>query len=162
MSIELSYLASTTFIKVSILCFYRRMTGSLKNAFVYGVWISIFFCILYGILFSFLIIFTCTPVVGFFHLFDLTWRVRNELSCQDEGAIVVVCAIIGTVQDLVICLLPVFLIWNLRMPKRQKAALCGIFCMGLVTCICGIMRTYYATYVYYCECTHSTRVHRLC
>ncbi|KAJ4364776.1 hypothetical protein N0V95_000724 [Ascochyta clinopodiicola] len=54
-----------------------------------------------------------------------------------------------TVQDFIICLLPVFLIWNLRITKTQKFALCGIFALGLVTCICGILRTYYATYVYY-------------
>jgi hypothetical protein len=152
MSIELNYLASTTFIKVSILCFYRRMSGSLKNIFVYAVWAMIVFCVLYGILFSFLIIFTCTPVIGYFRMYDLLWRVRNELSCNDEGAIVVACAIIGTVQDLFICLLPILLIWNLKMAKRQKAALCGIFGMGLITCVCGILRTYYATYVYYGEC----------
>jgi hypothetical protein len=153
MAVELNYLASTTFIKISILCFYRRMTGSIKTAFVYGVWAMIVFCMLYSIIFAILIIFTCTPVVGFFHLFDIIWRVHNELSCRDEGAIVVACAIIGTIQDLFICLLPVLLIWNLKMARRQKAALFGIFGIGLITCVCGILRAYYATYVYYGKCT---------
>ena len=35
MAIELNYLFSTTLIKISILCFYRRMSDSLKNLFVY-------------------------------------------------------------------------------------------------------------------------------
>jgi hypothetical protein len=149
MAIELNYMVSTTLIKISILCFYRRITGSLTNAFVYWVWGSIIFCVGYGLLFFFLILFTCSPVVGYFHLFDLMWRMQNEVHCNNEGAIIVACAAISSVQDLVICMLPIFLIWNLQIPRRQKAALCAIFGMGLVTCVCGILRTYYATYVYY-------------
>lgn len=149
LAIELTYLASTTLVKVSILCFYRRITGSLTNTFVYTTWGSIVFCSVYGILFSLLIVFTCTPVVGFFHIYDPIWRARNTVDCHNEGAIIVACAAISTVQDLVICMLPIFLIWNLKITKRQRLALCGIFGIGVVTSICGIMRTYYATYVYY-------------
>jgi hypothetical protein len=149
-AVELNYLVSATLIKVSILCFYRRITGTLKDAFVFSTWAMIAFCIISSIIFSFLIIFTCNPVVGSFHLFDFAWRVKNEVTCLDEGAIIVACAIVGTIQDFFVCLLPVLLVWNLKMSKRQKVALCGIFAVGLITCICGILRTYYATYVYYC------------
>ena len=151
MSIELNYLISTTLIKISILCFYRRITGGLTNKFVYWVWGSIIFCIVYGVLFTLLIAFTCRPMVGFFHIYDAAWRLENELSCYNEGIAIVACAAVSTVQDLVICMLPIFLIWNLRIQKRQKVALCGIFGMGLVTSVCGILRTYYAAYVYYCK-----------
>lgn len=151
MSIELNYMISTTLIKISILCFYRRINGGLQNGFVYWVWGSIVFCIIYGVLFTLLIAFTCSPVVGYFHVVDTMWRLHNELSCRDEGAIIVSCAAISTVQDLIICMLPIFLIWNLRIQKRQKIALCGIFMIGLVTCVCGLLRTYYATYTYYCK-----------
>lgn len=151
MAIEILYLTCTTPIKISILCFYRRITGSLTNKFVYSTWGSIILCALYGILFTLLIIFTCSPVVGYFHVFDIPWRFTNELHCFNEGAIIVACAAISTVQDLVICMLPIFLIWNLRITRQQRFALCGIFGMGIITCICGILRTYYATYVYYCK-----------
>lgn len=151
MAIELNYIASTTLIKVAILVFYRRITGTLKNAFVYSVWAMIAFCVIPSIIFAFLIIFTCSPVIGFFRLFDLKWRLQNELKCQNEGAIIVACAIVGTIQDFIVCLLPIVLVWNLKMSRRQKAALCGIFGVGMITCVCGILRTYYATYVYYCE-----------
>jgi hypothetical protein len=151
MSIELNYLISTTLIKVSILCFYRRIADRLTNQFIYWVWGTILFCIVYGILFTMLITFTCTPVKGFFRYFDIMWRLKNELTCRNEGAILVSCAIISSVQDFIICMLPVALIWNLKISNRQKLGLCGIFGMGLITCICGILRTYYATYLYYCE-----------
>jgi hypothetical protein len=154
LAIELNYLVSTTLIKISILCFYQRLSGSLKTVFVYGVWAAIASCVVYGVIYTFLLIFTCNPVIGNFRLFDLAWRLENELTCLDEGAIIVSCAVISTIQDLVICLLPVFLVWNLKIHRRQKAALIAIFALGLVTCVCGIMRTYYATFVYNCKPIH--------
>jgi hypothetical protein len=132
MSIEINYIICTTLIKVSILCFYRRITASITINFVYWVWGSIIFCILYGITFILVIAFTCTPANGFFRIFDIYWRVQNELTCRNEGAIIVAVASISTVQDFIICLLPIFLIWNVQIPKTQKFALCGIFGLGLV------------------------------
>ncbi|RAR09048.1 integral membrane protein [Stemphylium lycopersici] len=127
LAIELNYMVSTTLIKVSILCFYRRITGRLTNQFVYWVYGTIAFCIIYGIVFTFVIIFTCTPVEGFWRFFDVAWRLQNDLKCRNEGALIVACAAISSVQDFVICLLPILLIWNLQISKRQKFGLCGVF-----------------------------------
>ncbi|EMD94642.1 hypothetical protein COCC4DRAFT_147404 [Bipolaris maydis ATCC 48331] len=149
LAIELLYMISTSLIKVSILCFYRRITGRLTHQFVYWVYATIAFCVIYGVVFTFVILFTCTPIEGFWRYFDIAWRIQNKLVCRDEGAIIVACAAISSVQDFIICLLPVLLIWNLQISKRQKLALCGIFGMGLITCFCGLMRTYYATKLYY-------------
>ncbi|EMD94519.1 hypothetical protein COCC4DRAFT_204357 [Bipolaris maydis ATCC 48331] len=136
MAIELSYMISTTLIKISILLFYRRLTGSLTNRFIYLVWICIVACILYFVSFIILIFFACSVAVG-----------RKD--CAEEGPLIVSVTTVSTVQDLVICLLPTFLIRNLQMPKTQKLAVCGIFGLGLVTTICGIMRLYYSVYLYY-------------
>ncbi|KAF1914747.1 hypothetical protein BDU57DRAFT_453234 [Ampelomyces quisqualis] len=149
MAIELNYITSTTLIKVAILVFYHRITRTLRNTFVYSVWGMIAFCVVPSIIFAFLIIFTCTPVEGFFRLFDISWKLQNDLRCQNEAFIIVACAIVGTIQDFFLCLLPIILVWNLNMSTRQKVALCGIFGVGMITCVCGILRTYYATYVYF-------------
>ncbi|RYN53376.1 hypothetical protein AA0114_g4435 [Alternaria tenuissima] len=149
MAIELNYMLSTTLVKVSILCFYRRIGDRLTNQFIYWVYGTIVFCIVYGIVFTFAIVFTCTPVVGFFRLFDIAWRLQNELTCRNEGALIVACAAISSVQDFIICMLPILLIWNLKIGKRQKMGLCAIFGLGMITCICGILRTFYATKLYY-------------
>ena len=79
MSVELNYLASTTLIKISILCFYRRITGSLKTAFVYSIWVMIAFCAIYAIIFGFLLVSTCDPVVGTFHLFGTSYQCADSL-----------------------------------------------------------------------------------
>ena len=132
MAIEINYMLCTTLIKISILFFYRRITASLTNAFLYCVWASIFFCAGYGIVFILLISFTCQPANGFFHVFDLSWRFQHELTCRNEGAIIVAVAAISTVQDFIIALLPVFLIKKLQIPRNQKLALCGIFGLSLM------------------------------
>ncbi|PVH95561.1 hypothetical protein DM02DRAFT_617820 [Periconia macrospinosa] len=150
LSIELLYMAATSLTKISILCFYRRMSsGAISRVFIYGVWGVMITVVAYFITFTFVITFTCTPVEGFWHLYDLVWRTQHELHCHDEGVIIVVIVVISTLQDFVICALPIFLVWNLQIPKRQKTALIALFGMGVITCICGVMRTYYAIYVYY-------------
>ncbi|ORY16421.1 hypothetical protein BCR34DRAFT_106096 [Clohesyomyces aquaticus] len=150
LAIEILYIVSTSFIKISILCFYRRITnGSISKTFVYWVWGLIVFVILYCIIFVLIIVFSCKPIEGFWHLFDIPWRLTNEVKCNDEAAGIVSVVIISTVQDFICAILPVFLVWNLQISKRQKAALIGIFALGLLTCVCGILRTYYAIYVYY-------------
>lgn len=133
MAIEVTYMVSTSLIKISILCFYRRITnGSISKTFVYLVWIFIVFVVVYCVVFTFVIIFSCSPVEGYWHLFDIMWRLQNEVKCHNEGAEIVSVVVVSTLQDLFICALPIFLVWNLHIPRRQKAALIGIFGLGLV------------------------------
>ncbi|KAF2443184.1 hypothetical protein P171DRAFT_496523 [Karstenula rhodostoma CBS 690.94] len=136
--------------KISILSFYKRITtGSISKAFIYWTWGSIAFVIAYFFAFSLAIIFSCSPIEGYWYYYDITWRVTHELKCNDEGALTVSAVVIGTLLDFYLCALPVLLIWNVKISKRQKAALCGIFGFGLLTCLCGVMRAYYAITVYY-------------
>ncbi|KAF2466473.1 uncharacterized protein BDR25DRAFT_269074, partial [Lindgomyces ingoldianus] len=150
LAIEVLYLVATSLIKISILCFYRRITnGTISKAFVYWVWVSIVFVVCYCIIFVFIIVFSCSPIEAYWHLFDLAWRLSHELKCHNEAVEIISVVVISTLQDLFICALPIFLVWNLQISRRQKAALIGIFALGLLTCVCGVMRTYYAIYVYY-------------
>jgi len=99
---------------------------------VYWIWASIIFVVLYFFAFTFTIIFSCSPIEGYWHYFDIAWRLQNELHCHNEGAEIVSVVIISTLQDFFLCALPIVLIWNLQIHKRQKIALCGIFGMGLL------------------------------
>lgn len=126
-------MGATSLTKISILCFYRRMSsGSISSGFIYGVWGLIISVIIYYVVFTFIILFTCTPVEGFWHLYDIAWRTQNELHCRDEGIVIVTIVVISTLQDFIICALPVILVWNLQIPKRQKLALMALFGMGVL------------------------------
>ena len=134
LAIEILYLESTTLIKVSILCFYRRLTdGSISKVFLYWVWATMAFVVCSAIIFTFLIIFSYTPIEGYWHLYHASWRLQNELRSVNEAAVVVSVTVIGTLQDLLICGLPLILVWNLRIERRQKGALIFIFGVGLVS-----------------------------
>ena len=142
MAIEFCYMSGSTLIKISILFLYRRLTGSLTNKFVYAVWVCMAFCITTFLAFLLAIFFTCSPA-------------DPNNNCDDEGAILVAATAVSTVQDLIVCFLPLFLIHNLQMPQRQKLALAGIFGLGVFTTVCGVMRTYYLIIVYYCKSVRS-------
>lgn len=133
-------MVASTLIKVSILFLYRRLAGSLTNKFVYAVWACMAFCIASFVAFLLAVFFICSPT--------------DRDGCDDEGIVLVTATSVSTVQDLIISFLPVFLIRNLQMPRRQKLALGGIFGLGLLTTVCGIMRTYYLITVYYCKSSH--------
>ncbi|KAF1950012.1 hypothetical protein CC80DRAFT_247354 [Byssothecium circinans] len=149
-AIEMTYLAATCLTKISILCFYKRITSrTISRTFVYCIWASMGFVIAYFVAFSIALITMCNPVEGYWRLFDASWRKHNKVNCHNEGAIIISAVVISTVQDFFICALPALLVWNLQIPKRQKLALIALFGMGILTSICGVMRTYYAVYVYY-------------
>ena len=106
--------------------------GSISKTFLYWIWGSIVFVIAYFFVFTFTIIFSCSPIEGYWHYFDINWRLTHELKCHNEGAQIVAVVVVSTIQDFILCALPVLLIWNLQIPRRQKAALCGIFGVGLL------------------------------
>ncbi|KAF2741723.1 hypothetical protein M011DRAFT_318559 [Sporormia fimetaria CBS 119925] len=150
LAIELLYLAATTLIKISILCFYRRLaSGSLSKTFLYCVQCSITVFALHGIAFSFVIMFSYSPIEGFWRIYDVAWRAENRMTSLDEGAIIIAVTVLGTIHDIIVCALPIILVWNLRINRRQKTGLTIIFGAGVLCCICGAMRTYYAIYVYH-------------
>lgn len=129
----MTYLAATSLTKISILCFYRRITNvPITLTFVYWVWAGIAFVIAYFFTFTFAIIFSCTPIEGYWHIFDTAWRLQNELHCYSEGAEIVAAVMVGTLQDFFICTLPIFLVRNLKIPRRQKVALIGLFGVGIM------------------------------
>jgi hypothetical protein len=126
-------MVSTSWMKISILCFYRRFTSEfVSKRFLYWVRGSILYVVCCCITFVTLFVFTCLPVEAYWRIFDYAWRMRHEFKCIDEGAAVIAGCIVSLVQDIYVCALPVFLVWSLQMPKRQKAALIGIFVLGVL------------------------------
>ena len=54
-----------------------------------------------------------------------------------------ICSIINTILDFFIMLLPIPLIWKLKLEGRQRIAVVSLFSLGLVVCTGGIFRTIY-------------------
>lgn len=133
MAIDLLYILGTCSTKVSILCFYRRMTaGSITKTFIYCTWGSIAFVVAYGVTSVPLLLLTCRPISAFWNLVDPIWALSHKFTCTDEAAEILVAAMISILQDIIALALPIMLVWNLQLPKRQKVAVVGIFGVGLL------------------------------
>ncbi|KAF2026246.1 hypothetical protein EK21DRAFT_103407 [Setomelanomma holmii] len=151
MAIEVIYICTTTLIKLSILCFYRRLTSSaISRPLLITIWISIIFVAAYGISCTLALIFHCNPIEAYWYRFTTSWLRTHSYKCVDEAAFLVAVISISTAQDFLACILPTFVVRKLRLPLRQKIALAAIFLTGLAVCAIGALRVHYAhKLVYY-------------
>ncbi|RMZ68598.1 integral membrane [Pyrenophora seminiperda CCB06] len=145
MAIEIIYMVTTTIIKVSILILYHRMAGRLTNAFYYCVWGNLIFCGVYFASFLMGVVLICKPLS---HFFDVLSKQHN-MHCGNEASLLIACASVSALQDMVICALPIFLVRGLHISRRQKISLCVVFGMAFMTSVCGLLRTYYAAESYF-------------
>lgn len=90
-----------------------------------------------GLVFWFMLTLQCQPVSFFWQqvrpLMDPTAIVHG--SCMDLDSIIAIAyvySVTATCCDLTLGLLPIFLVWNLQMNLRTKAALAAILGMGCV------------------------------
>ncbi|KAH7087038.1 hypothetical protein FB567DRAFT_58213 [Paraphoma chrysanthemicola] len=151
MAIEVIYICTTTLIKLSILCFYRRLTSSaISRRLLIIIWISIIFVAAYGISSTLALIFHCNPVEAYWYRFTTSWLRTHTYKCVDEAAFLLAVISISTAQDFLACMLPMFVVHKLRLPLRQKLALAAIFLTGLAVCAIGALRVHFAhKLVYY-------------
>ncbi|KAJ4389543.1 hypothetical protein N0V93_007013 [Gnomoniopsis smithogilvyi] len=125
------YNVGTCILKISILFQYRRIfrvplmqTATLVGLIFEGAW---------ALTLSVLLPLVCTPVAFF-------WDSSLQGTCLNQLAIWYVMAAINLVTDFVIFSLPLPVIKSLQLPKRQKALLMGVFCLGFCTCIISVYR----------------------
>ncbi|KAH3907378.1 hypothetical protein HBI56_157520 [Parastagonospora nodorum] len=145
MAMEVIYIGTTTLTKLSILMFYRRITSSvLSRPLLICIWASIVFVALYGPATILALIFTCDPVEAYWYRFTTSWLRTHEYKCVDEVIYLVAVISISTAQDFLACMLPMFVVYKLRLPLRQKIGLACVFLLGLAVCATGALRIHYA------------------
>ncbi|KAI0532438.1 hypothetical protein GGR58DRAFT_490195 [Xylaria digitata] len=134
---EVSYFVSMSFLKLSILSLYGSIFP--VRRFHYWLWAVGALVSAWGIESTFASIFQCTPV---------SYRNYQKYSgisghCIDYALFSLVTSIINTITDLVILLMPMPLVWKLRMPRREKWLVFATFAVGCSACIIGIVRIPY-------------------
>lgn len=144
------YIYGATLIKLSVLCFDRRLgVNKITPKFLYAVRAAIALVLIYAIVWTVLLFRQCDPFSAYWNQFNSLWRAGHEYTCLDEGANTLANAIVSTLCDVVAFLLPLSLLWRLQMNRRQKTALAGVFGVGLLVCVVGIVRIIYITRLYY-------------
>ncbi|KAJ5886946.1 uncharacterized protein N7473_009620 [Penicillium subrubescens] len=143
---QTSYVWTCAIAKISIAVALLRLTVS--RAHTYILWGVIAVTSVIGLVFWFLLTLQCTPVSFFWQ------RVRLELDptadvhghCLNLDIIIDMAyaySVTATCCDFTLGILPVFLVWNLQMNVRTKAALAGILGMGCVASAAVIVRIPY-------------------
>ncbi|OQO04337.1 hypothetical protein B0A48_10948 [Cryoendolithus antarcticus] len=80
-------------------------------------------------------VFFCTPIAGFWD-----YQLARSAKCFPKLPVWFTNAGINIVTDIAIVGLPIPMIRQLKMAKRQKIALMGVFALGFFTCLTSILR----------------------
>ncbi|EAW13620.1 putative plasma membrane protein Pth11-like [Aspergillus clavatus NRRL 1] len=119
--------------KISILLLYIRLFVHRWFLLICWVWIGIIVSFTLGTVFS--SIFQCTPVQW---AFDKS--IPGGGKCINMTAFWYANATFNILSDLVLIALPIPVVIKLQLPHKSKIALCGIFAVGIFTCITSILR----------------------
>ncbi|WKT43454.1 hypothetical protein QSH57_008290 [Fusarium oxysporum f. sp. vasinfectum] len=126
------YAVCTACSKMALALFYRRLSP--QRWWKWSVY-SVFFLVAgYNLAILLVILFGCTP---FKKSWDLTIL---EGSCVDRGAVYICTAALGILSDLILLVMPLPMILQLQMPRRQKAGLVVLFVIGSATLVTSVVR----------------------
>ncbi|PSN59014.1 hypothetical protein BS50DRAFT_449075, partial [Corynespora cassiicola Philippines] len=138
MSAKLMFIASASFTRLSLFCFYYRFArDSGKKTFLWLVHISITYTICSFIAFVFVGIFQCNPVSNYW-----TYGAPDS-TCMNEGVATIAIGVINCVADFCCTMLPIPMVAQLNMPTKQRIAVVVLFSLGFIVTGAGIVRTWY-------------------
>ncbi|KAF1988795.1 hypothetical protein K402DRAFT_419144 [Aulographum hederae CBS 113979] len=138
-SCKIFFIFATTATRLSLLSFYYRLIkhSGLKN-FRWVLHSSTVFVIVIWFLQMLLAIFQCLPPKAYF-----TFPPPPNAKCMNEGKSLVASAVINTLAELLLAVLPIPMILQLQLPLRTRWATAGLLCLGFLVVIAGCVRTYY-------------------
>lgn len=117
------YNVGTCVLKISILLQLRRIfRNPLMNKLTI---IGLVFQTSWAVTISVLLPLICNPAAAF-------WDTSIEGKCLNELQVWYVMAAVNLVTDFIVFSMPLPVIKNLQLPKRQKILLMGVFCLGFL------------------------------
>lgn len=119
------YIPCLAFAKLALLMLYYRLLSTVQ-AWTYTIYVSAFIVSGYSLALALALVFTCSPIQKGWDT-SITWG-----SCIDRPAEYLATAIANTVSDVVLILIPVKVVWILRIrliPKLGVIFMFGIGCL---------------------------------
>ncbi|RDW78748.1 uncharacterized protein DSM5745_05600 [Aspergillus mulundensis] len=139
---QILFSLSCSLTKLSLLWFCKRLliVGSKGIYSMYNIAMIVGMVVvaISSALFVLFSIFQCRPIKAYWDL-----EPQYPHTCLDDGAIVFSASTINIFTDVVTTILPMPLIWKLKLPTRQRLAVMGIFGLGIIVDVAGAIRTYY-------------------
>ncbi|KAI9805828.1 MAG: hypothetical protein M1825_000442 [Sarcosagium campestre] len=130
-ALEFFYSLVIVFYKLSILFLYHRIFAVSKFRWILKIFFAL--VIAWGVASMFEIGLQCRPLA---HL----WNPKIPGSCVNINAAFIGTAVGNIVVDVAMVILPMPLVWKLKITKLERLAICGIFALGSFVCISSIVR----------------------
>jgi hypothetical protein len=111
-------------VKVSVLLFLLRLAGT-KPTVRLAIWTLLVFTIALMVAIFFCVIFVCDPV-------SYVWDHSQDGHCFDKKPFAMWTGGVTLFTDLLTLALPFWIFLGLRMPKKAKMALLGVFALGFM------------------------------
>ena len=132
--------------KISILFVYRRISsGSSSRWFIQLVWAAITFTAAYILALTLYLLLICRPTESYWKSYSPTYT--KHFTCGDERFPVLFSVVLNVVSDIYATVLPMILVRNLRISKKQRIGLTILFSIGTFTVCTGAVRIYYLNMV---------------
>lgn len=131
------YVVSTSFTKISILCFHRRLIrNTYSTIFMWNIFVAITIIVVYTVVIITLTLRACTPMESIWMRFSPAWAATHKFQCHgtrfSATQISYAAGIISVVTDLYTVLLPLWFFAHLRITRRQRVGLMAIFGGGFL------------------------------
>jgi energy-converting hydrogenase Eha subunit A len=117
------YIPCLAFAKLALLMLYYRLLSTMRG-WVYTIYVVAFIISGYSIALALALIFACRPIQKSWEP-SITWG-----SCINRPGIYLATAVTNTFSDLALIVIPVRVIWRLRMRLVQKIGLIVMFGIG--------------------------------
>lgn len=140
---QVCFTAALSFVKISVLLFYRRLSVSFTWAFLVATWVGIVYNILYLAGFILALLLACSPTRAYWMSWDREWAATHDFKCVSEEIVQPLSAALSIIGDIYSTTLPMILISRVRLPRKQKYALYSLFSVGFFVIIAGIVRGIY-------------------
>ncbi|RAK95953.1 uncharacterized protein BO80DRAFT_417794 [Aspergillus ibericus CBS 121593] len=129
---EIIWTLSIPLIKSSILLLYIRIFGKVRHfrmtAYALGT-----FSVCWAIMVLLVIIFQCHPV-------EKAWAPATPGHCINSWLFFVIGSSMNCATDIAILVLPIPSVWRLHLSRMQRVSLVGIFLLGSLSCVFGLVR----------------------
>jgi hypothetical protein len=115
------------------LVLYRRVISGVANrTFINLINCAICIIAFYAIVFLLLMVLQCRPVHAFWLQYSSPKPYTEKFSCIDASIVPLANACVSVITDFLAAILPMFLFWQLHMPKREKLGLGLVFGVGFL------------------------------
>ncbi|OCK73277.1 hypothetical protein K432DRAFT_340530, partial [Lepidopterella palustris CBS 459.81] len=139
-----AYNVTTALIKISVSFFLLRIT--VRRLYSWIIYANLAVVLVFNSVVFFISIFQCQPIHYYWTRFDVSQGTKGK--CLSSTFVEVVGYIstgISFGSDMVLAVLPVFLMWDLQMTPRAKVAVVLILALGSLAGVVAIVRIPYTT-----------------